>query len=108
MLKVGDIFIANYDTGYDYEKAPENDEPNPNCWAVVISHLDPGFASYGPGSTTVMRLMFLTCARTILLLESCLELLYTRDGCALGHVNSRRPWLISCEGKSELQTSCKG
>lgn len=80
MLKIGDTFIVNYDTDFDYEGAAEDDQPNPNCWAVLIPHLDPGFASYGSGSTTMMRLMFLTWARTILLLESCLELLYTRDG----------------------------
>lgn len=70
----------NYDTDYDYASAGTGIMSDERCWAVAITHYHPAFLRHGSVDPILVKLYYLVWARTLLLLDCCLQLLHIAPG----------------------------
>ncbi|CDH59130.1 predicted protein [Lichtheimia corymbifera JMRC:FSU:9682] len=72
---VGEPTIINYDERFDYENEPEEAHPQQDFYCVTIPHNHPGSANYGNVDPIFLRFMYLCWVRTMLVLDTCLDML---------------------------------
>lgn len=70
----GEARVCNYDIHFNYDTEPEDSEPVQH-WCVVVYHNDPGTANYGCVDPVILRFMYLCWVRTVIVLDTCLDLL---------------------------------
>ena len=67
-------FISNYDDTFPYENAAEDEQPQEQ-WVVVVPHMHLGSANYGCIEAYILKLMYVTWIRTLILTDIVIALL---------------------------------
>ena len=69
---IGNPMIVDHNINF----TPSISSPVPTSnYSILIPHLDPGFVSYGSASPVILRFMHLTWCKTIILLNTVIEML---------------------------------
>lgn len=72
---IGEPAVISYDVHFDYTCDPS--QFTPQYFAIHIPRLYPGFPAHKGGDHNMLRLMFITWVRTMLLLDSYCEYVST-------------------------------